>query len=227
MASLGSCTKITYRFDLHREAAARAAADRTGWAVLLPAAVAVAFMFHLQHQADTTATTTTHNDEIKLFFGYQRVFDWATCHGLCNLGVIKSAPESVAAEDQENARKFDAGTSSRWVADTKHHSLPATLGVATGTGVRFASKRCQVGPCGGEFWPKRAGGLEGPDTFVLECDAAWPRSGGRVAIRAIRPGQSQLRQRTCHACGIYPFIGPRGCTCVPSTFRLPIGIGAS
>jgi hypothetical protein len=47
------------------EAAARAAADRAEWGVLLPAAVAVAFLFHGQHQADTTATTTTQNESNK------------------------------------------------------------------------------------------------------------------------------------------------------------------
>jgi hypothetical protein len=61
------------------EAAARAAADGTGWVVLLPAALAVASIFHVQHQADTTATTTTQNYEIKLFFGYKR---------LCNLSWV-------------------------------------------------------------------------------------------------------------------------------------------
>jgi hypothetical protein len=70
------------------EAAARPAVDRTGWVVFLPAAVAVACMFHGQQQADTTATMTTNNDEIKLFFGYQRLCNWATCHGLCDLAVI-------------------------------------------------------------------------------------------------------------------------------------------
>jgi hypothetical protein len=59
---------MTYRFDLH---------------------MAAAFIFHVQHQADTTATTSTQNDESKLFVGYQRLCNWATCHGLCDLGVIK------------------------------------------------------------------------------------------------------------------------------------------
>jgi hypothetical protein len=67
------------------EAAARAAAGRTGWVVLLPAAVAVASLFHVQQQADTTATTTTQNDDIKLFFGYKRLCNWATCQELCDL----------------------------------------------------------------------------------------------------------------------------------------------
>ena len=77
------------------EAAARAAADRTGWVVLLSAAVAVASIFHVQHQADTNATTTAQDYEIKLFFGYKRLCNWATCHGLCDLGVIKSSRSAV------------------------------------------------------------------------------------------------------------------------------------
>jgi hypothetical protein len=31
---------------------------------------------------------TAQNDELKLFFGYKRLCNWATCHGLCDLGVI-------------------------------------------------------------------------------------------------------------------------------------------
>jgi hypothetical protein len=38
---------------------------------------------------------TTHNDEIKLFFSCKRLCNWATCHGLCDLAVIKSARSAV------------------------------------------------------------------------------------------------------------------------------------
>jgi hypothetical protein len=64
---LRSCTKITYRFDPHMEAAARAAAERAEWGLLLPAAVAVAFIFHGQHQADAIATTCTQTTKSSCF----------------------------------------------------------------------------------------------------------------------------------------------------------------
>jgi hypothetical protein len=43
----------------------------------------------------------TQNYEIKLFFGYKRLCNWATCHGLCDLGVIKSARSAVICLVQE------------------------------------------------------------------------------------------------------------------------------
>jgi hypothetical protein len=44
---------------------------------------------------------STHYDEIKLFFGYKRLCNGATCHGLCDLGVIKSARSAVIRFVQE------------------------------------------------------------------------------------------------------------------------------
>jgi hypothetical protein len=44
---------------------------------------------------------TTHNDEIKLFFGYKRLFNWATWRWLCDLGVIKSTRSAVIRFVQE------------------------------------------------------------------------------------------------------------------------------
>jgi hypothetical protein len=44
---------------------------------------------------------TTHNDEIKLLFGYKRLCNWATCQGLFDLAVIKSARSAVIRFVQE------------------------------------------------------------------------------------------------------------------------------